>query len=79
MVIHRALIMAFIPFAVNSPDIVGSQIQKIFDEVVIGLANLLNLSSGLLPKAKDYSGIFTSYNLTVYFDLMRLICSCDIS
>ena len=50
---HRKLIIAFlaiafIPFAINSPDIVGGRIQDLFDNGGLGIANLLILASALL-------------------------------
>jgi hypothetical protein len=39
------LILAFIPFCLNSPDIVGRKLQLLFDEQgLIGLANLVLVS-----------------------------------
>ncbi len=42
------LALAFIPFALNSPDIVGSKIRLIFDEGGLGLANVMILVCALL-------------------------------
>ena len=42
------LALAFIPFAVNSPDIVGQRLQLLFDEGGLGVANVMILLTGLL-------------------------------
>jgi len=42
------LALAFIPFALNSPDIVGSKIRLLFDEGGLGLANVLILVCALM-------------------------------
>jgi hypothetical protein len=42
------LALAFIPFAVNSPDIVGQRLQLLFDEGGLGVANVMILLAGLL-------------------------------
>jgi hypothetical protein len=42
------LALAFIPFAINSPDIVGTQLQGLFDEGGLGLANVLILCSAII-------------------------------
>jgi alpha-1,2-mannosyltransferase len=47
-VILTLLAFAFIPFAVNSPDIVGKRVQHIFDEGGLGLANILVLCCGII-------------------------------
>ncbi|MFN5621734.1 MAG: glycosyltransferase family 87 protein [Flavobacteriales bacterium] len=49
---HRNLIIlllmiAFIPFAINSPDLVGEKLQLLFDEGLLGVANVLILVAGL--------------------------------
>lgn len=41
------LLLAFVPFALNSPDLVGTQVQLLFDEGGIGLANLIILLIGI--------------------------------
>jgi hypothetical protein len=41
------LSVAFIPFALNSPDLVGTRLQLLFDEGGIGIANLLILTASL--------------------------------
>jgi hypothetical protein len=46
------LILAFIPFALNSPDIVGSKIRLLFDEGGLGVANVLILVCALMPSYK---------------------------
>lgn len=46
------LAVAFIPFALNSPDIVGSKIRLLFDEGGLGLANVLILVCALIPNNK---------------------------
>jgi hypothetical protein len=47
-VILALLAFAFIPFAINSPDIVGKRVQHIFDEGGLGLANILVLCCGII-------------------------------
>jgi hypothetical protein len=47
------LALAFIPFALNSPDIVGTHLQRIFDEGGLGLANLLILSVALYAASSN--------------------------
>ncbi len=47
------LALAFIPFAVNSPDIVGQRFQLLFDEGGLGVANVMILLAGLLA-SKDW-------------------------
>jgi len=42
------LALAFIPFALNSPDIVGSKIRLLFDEGGLGLANVMILVCALM-------------------------------
>jgi hypothetical protein len=42
------LALAFIPFAVNSPDIVGKRWQLLFDEGGLGVANVLILVAGMM-------------------------------
>ena len=42
------LTLAFIPFALNSPDIVGSKIRLLFDEGGLGVANVLILVCALM-------------------------------
>jgi hypothetical protein len=46
------LTLAFIPFALNSPDIVGSKIRLLFDEGGLGVANVLILVCALMPSYK---------------------------
>jgi hypothetical protein len=46
------LAVAFIPFALNSPDIVGSKIRLLFDEGGLGVANVLILVCALMPSYK---------------------------
>jgi hypothetical protein len=41
------LSLAFIPFALNSPDLVGTRLQALFDEGGIGIANLLILAASI--------------------------------
>jgi drug/metabolite transporter superfamily protein YnfA len=46
--------MAFIPFCLNSPEIVGRKLQHFFDEGGgLGLANLLIISAAILVKSKN--------------------------
>jgi hypothetical protein len=42
------LTLAFVPFALNSPDIVGSKIRLIFDEGGLGLANVMIIACALM-------------------------------
>jgi hypothetical protein len=42
------LAIAFVPFALNSPDIVGKDLRLLFDEGGLGIANLLILASALI-------------------------------
>ena len=44
------LALAFVPFALNSPDIVGSKIRLIFDEGGLGLANVMIIACALMTK-----------------------------
>ncbi|MFM7726427.1 MAG: hypothetical protein ACKO7B_06980, partial [Flavobacteriales bacterium] len=37
------LMIAFIPFAINTPDIVGERVRLLFDEGGLGIANLIIL------------------------------------
>ena len=46
------LTLAFIPFALNSPDIVGRKIRLLFDEGGLGVANVLILVCALMPSYK---------------------------
>jgi alpha-1,2-mannosyltransferase len=46
------LMVAFIPFAINSPDLVGKQVQRIFDEGGLGIANLMILSVALFAASR---------------------------
>jgi len=48
VVIICLLALAFIPFAVNSPDIVGKRWQLLFDEGGLGVANVLILVAGMM-------------------------------
>jgi hypothetical protein len=50
------LILAFIPFALNSPDLVGIKIQKVFDEGGLGIANLIILTIALLASSRNAQG-----------------------
>jgi hypothetical protein len=50
------LILAFIPFALNSPDLVGIKIQKVFDEGGLGIANLIILTIALLASSRKAQG-----------------------
>ncbi len=47
------LALAFIPFAINSPDLVGHRLQLLFDEGGIGLGNLLIISAALMVKTRQ--------------------------
>jgi hypothetical protein len=47
-----ALIVAFVPFAINSPDIVGKKIQHLFDEGGLGLANLLIITVAVFAASR---------------------------
>ena len=47
------LILAFVPFALNSPDLVGPRIQLLFDEGGLGLGNLLILAASLIAAAQQ--------------------------
>jgi len=42
------LVIAFVPFALNSPDIVGKDLRLLFDEGGLGIANLLILAGALI-------------------------------
>jgi len=57
VVIICLLALAFIPFAVNSPDIVGKHWQLLFDEGGLGVANVLILAAGMMAGRKDCRGI----------------------
>ena len=46
------LALAFIPFALNSPDIVGSKIRLLFDEGGLGVANVLILVCALMKNER---------------------------
>jgi hypothetical protein len=44
--------IAFVPFAINTPDIVGSHVQDVFDNGGLGIANLLILACALIADSK---------------------------
>jgi hypothetical protein len=48
------LVLAFIPFALNSPDIVGRDVQRLFDEGGLGLANIVLLTAFLLAERTPF-------------------------
>ena len=47
------LALAFIPFAINSPDLVGNRLQLLFDEGGIGLGNLLIIAAALMVNKRQ--------------------------
>lgn len=47
------LALAFIPFAINSPDLVGNRLQLLFDEGGIGLGNLLIIAAALMVNTRQ--------------------------
>lgn len=49
------LFIAFIPFGINSPDIVGTNLQRLFDEGLLGCANLLIIALALTNTTKTTS------------------------
>ena len=48
------LVLAFIPFALNSPDIVGRNVQRLFDEGGLGLANIVLVTAFLLAERTPF-------------------------
>jgi hypothetical protein len=56
------LVIAFVPFALNSPDIVGKDLRLLFDEGGLGIANLLILASALIaPQSVINKVLSTKY------------------
>jgi hypothetical protein len=50
------LTLAFIPFAVNSPDLVGTRARLVLDEGGLGIANLLILAAALIGNKHNTPG-----------------------
>jgi hypothetical protein len=57
VVIICLLALAFIPFALNSPDIVGKRWQLLFDEGGLGVANVLILVAAMIVARSENHSI----------------------